>query len=311
MTPADARRQIETHLATIPQDATVEIAFFGGSFTAIPRAEMEALLQTAFPFVASGRVSSIRISTRPDAIDGEVLDVLSSYGVQTIELGIQSMSDRVLSACRRGHTADSCRRAAKQIVARGFTLGGQMMIGLPCSTPADESGTARAIVSMGAKEARIYPVVVFADTPLADEMQAGIYKPLTVWEAVERTVAPMEILSDAGVKLLRVGLCETESLHQPGQVIGGAYHPALGELSYSALYRKRIFAEISRIEPIHHQNLKISVAPGKLSMAIGQRRCNYTAILQEFAPASLKIAEDPSLSGLSVRADLLPQEKGS
>ncbi|MBQ8288794.1 MAG: radical SAM protein [Clostridia bacterium] len=311
MTPDDARRQIEKHLSTIPSDAEVEIAFFGGSFTAIPRTEMEALLQIAFPYVASGLVSSIRVSTRPDAIDSDILTLLSRYGVKTVELGIQSASDRVLSACRRGHTADVSRQAAEMIVSRGFVLGGQMMIGLPSSTPANEIETARAIVAMGAKEARIYPVVVFADTPLARDSASGLYTPLTVEDAVDRTVAPMEILLDAGVKLLRVGLCETESLHKPGQVVGGACHPALGELCYSALYRKRMSAEIAKLALSEHSNLKISVAPGKLSIAIGQKRCNYTAIQDEFALAFLKIAEDPALTGLSVRADLLPKEKGS
>lgn len=311
MTPRDASRQIEAHLATISRDAHVEIAFFGGSFTAIPRAAMKALLQTAAPYVASGQVTSIRISTRPDAIDDEVLELLSQYGVKTVELGIQSTSRQVLSACRRGHTAEDCYRAARLIVSRGFTLGGQMMIGLPSSSPADEVETARAIVAMGAKEARIYPVVVFADTPLAEEAAAGLYTPLTVDEAVERTVAPMEILLDADVKLLRVGLCETESLHAPGQVVGGACHPALGELCYSALYRKRMREELSHLALLEQSNLKISVAPGKLSMAIGQKRCNDTAIRNEFALASLKIVEDPALVGYDLRVDQLSSEKGS
>ena len=311
MTPIDAHRQIEAHLATIPRDTAVEIAFFGGSFTAIPRDEMVALLQVASPYIKSGRVASVRISTRPDAIDGDVLSLLASHGVKTIELGIQSTSDRVLYACRRGHTAEDCRRAAELIVSRGFTLGGQMMIGLPYSTLADEIKTARAIVAMGAKEARIYPTVVFSGTPLSEETASGDYMPLTVEEAVDRTVAPMEILLNADIKLLRIGLCENESLHAPGQVIGGAYHPALGELCYSSLYRKRMNTEISKLTLSEQSNLKISVAPGKLSMAIGQKRCNYTAIRDEFALASLKIVEDPALAGFAVRADLLSQEKGS
>lgn len=311
MTPDDARRQIEAHLATIPTDATVEIAFFGGSFTAIPRDEMEALLAVAFPYVESGRVSSIRISTRPDRIDSDVLEILSRYAVQTIELGIQSMSDTVLDACRRGHSAKDSRRAAELILSSGFTLGAQMMIGLPSSTPADEQATARWILSSGAKEARIYPVVVFADTPLAHEMVDGLYTPLTVAEAVNRTVAPIEILLDGGIKLLRVGLCESESLHTPGQIIGGAYHPALGELCYSALYQKRALDAISKLAPFNHSNLKITVAPGKLSMAIGQKRCNYTAIKDAFSLSTLKFAEDPALIGFDLCADLLSSEKGS
>lgn len=305
MTPDDARSKIVEHLDTIPVNTMVEIAFFGGSFTAIPKDEMEALLQVAAPFVASGRVSSIRISTRPDAINSDVLSILAQYGVKTIELGIQSMSDPVLSACSRGHLADDSRRAAEMILAHGFTLGGQMMIGLPFSTPADEIETARAIVAMGAKEARIYPTVVFSGTSLAQETARGMYNPLTIEEAVQRTVAPMEILLDARIKLLRVGLCETETLHDPDQVVGGANHPALGELCYSALYQKRIMTILDQRPFPPYSNLKISVSPGKLSMAIGQKRCNHTAIISKYSLASLKFAEDPTLTGLAVRADLL------
>ncbi len=307
MTPDIARQQILQHLETIPESADTEIAFFGGSFTAIPPNEMEALLEAASPFLASGRVSSIRISTRPDAIDRARLNILADYGVRTIELGIQSMSDTVLNACRRGHTADDSRRAAELIIAHGFTLGGQMMVGLPSASPADEIRTAEEIVKMGAREARIYPVVVFAHTPLADEAARGLYVPLSVHEAIERSIAPLEILQNAKIKLLRIGLCESESLHAPEQVISGAYHPALGELCYSALYRKRISKLLTSISPPPNVNLKISVAPGKLSMAIGQKRCNYTAIMNEFLPNSLKFVEDPTLSDQELRVDLLQQ----
>lgn len=303
MTPDSARRQIESHLATIRRPSNVEIAFFGGSFTAIERRDMEALLKVASPYLASGAVSSIRISTRPDAIDEEILSILAHYGVGTIELGIQSTADSVLLACNRGHTAADSYRAAEQILRRDFVLGGQMMVGLPSSTAADEEATARSIVLMGAKEARIYPVVVFRDTPLADDMKSGLYRPLSVEEAVSRSVTPMELLLDAGITLLRVGLCETEGLHGSDTVLGGAYHPALGELCYSALYQKRIFALMQSIP--QNQNLKISVAPGCLSMAIGQKRCNRIAIEKEFAPNSLRFVEDPTLTELAVRVELL------
>lgn len=303
MTPDLARRQIESHLATVRQPSNTEIAFFGGSFTAIERTDMEALLQVASPYLASGAVSSIRISTRPDAIDEQILSILAHYGVGRIELGIQSTADHVLLACNRGHTTADSYRAAELILRHGFTLGGQMMVGLPRSTSADEEATARAIVQMGAREARIYPVVVFPDTPLAEDTKAGRYRPLTVEEAIDRSVSPLEILLEAKITLLRIGLCETEVLHTADSVLGGAYHPALGELCYSALYQKRIFALMRSIPK--HQNLIVSVAPGRLSMAIGQKRCNRIAIEEEFAPKSLRFAEDPTLTGFAVRVESL------
>lgn len=311
MTPSMASEQIRRHLATIPTNAQIEIAFFGGSFTAIPRSQMESLLQVASPYLASGRVSSIRISTRPDAIDENVLSLLSSYGVKTIELGIQSISDKVLQACNRGHTSADSYHAAELILAKNFTLGGQMMIGLPSSSDEDELATAKALIEMGVTEARIYPVVVFSGTPLADEMAIGRYVPLSVNDATRRTVSPLEALLEANVTLLRVGLMETESLHSSGQIVGGAYHPALGELCYSALFQKRIMNILSEMSLTEQSDLKISVAPGKLSMAIGQKRWNDRAIKENHPVNSLRFAEDPSLSGFAVRVDLIQQTKGS
>ena len=311
MTPAMAKQQIDDHLNTLPRDAHIEIAFFGGSFTAIPRNQMEALLQIASPYLASEQVSSIRISTRPDAIDRDVLDLLAHYGVQTIELGIQSISDHVLTACNRGHSANDTYRATKLIIDHGMRLGGQMMVGLPGSTLADELATARAIIEMGACEARIYPVVVFANTPLATQTARGEYTPLTEREAVKRTASSLELLLNANIRLLRIGLCETESLHQSGQLIGGAYHPALGELCYSEIYLNRIMKLLSVMNTFLQSSIKIAVAPGRLSMAIGQKRCNVKAIKEKYPNLSLYFAEDPTLIGYCVRVDLIQELKGS
>ena len=311
MTPDKAKGLIEDHLATIPTDAMIEIAFFGGSFTAIDSGQMEALLQVAHPYVTSGRVSSVRISTRPDAIDPAILRLLTRYGVKTIELGIQSMSDGVLAACNRGHTAKDSIETARLIREHGFVLGGQMMVGLPSSTLEDELETANAIIQMGAQEVRIYPVIVFANTLLAKDTACGHYQPLSVTEAIERTAPLLERFVEAKRKILRIGLCESESLHDPSEVIGGANHPAMGELCYSALYKNRIARQLSLMGVPPLSNLKISVAPGKLSMAIGQKRRNYIAIQDEFHPANLKFAEDPALTDFQVRVDLLSATKGS
>ena len=303
MTAERAREVIEAHLATIPPHTHTELAFFGGSFTAIRREDMVSLLQTATPYLADGQIRSVRISTRPDAIDSEILSILSAYGVTTVELGIQSIGDEVLCACQRGHTATDSYRAAELILQHGLTLGGQMMIGLPASTPEWEKETARAIVAMGAKEARIYPTVVFAHTPLAVQMQRGLYTPLSVEEAVERTVTPLEIFEKSGVKLLRVGLCESEGLRDSEAVLGGAYHPAMGELCYNALYLRRISALLGELAPYQQSTVKITVAPGKLSMAIGQKRRNLLTLQENFG-IRLKFAEDPELEGFAVDAAL-------
>ena len=304
MTPSSAKAVIEQHLSSISPETFTELAFFGGSFTAIKRENMIALLETAAPYLHSGQVHQIRVSTRPDAIDDEVLSLLAAYGVKTVELGIQSMSDRVLSACNRGHNANDSYRAAERILHHGLTLGGQMMIGLPSSTPKDEEETARAIADMGAKEARIYPTVVFEHTVLADQTRQGLYLPLTVEDAVARTVMPLDILLQNDVKLLRIGLCETDGLRDGTTVLGGAHHPAMGELCYNALYLHRISDLLRSMAPPKHSTVIITVAPGRLSMAIGQKRRNLLT-LQEEIGIRLRFAEDPTLSGFAVGGDLI------
>lgn len=296
MTPAHAVKEIETVLAALDTSAEVEIAFFGGSFTAIERSKMISLLDAVQPYITNGRVKRIRISTRPDAIDDEVLDILAAYHVQTIELGIQSMSDKVLSACRRGHTAQDSISACRLIVNRGFTLGGQMMIGLPESSPEDETDTAKAIVELGAREARIYPTVVFDGTALAEQTENRSYSPLTLDEAVSRSCNAMEIFDAASVKLLRIGLCESEGMHD-GSVVGGAFHPALGELCRNEFYLRKISQYITAHPDLIGRALVISVARGRLSAAIGQHKSVLNALKSRFSLAHLTFTENQRLSG--------------
>lgn len=210
-----------------------QIAFFGGSFTAIERNRMEKLLSLANEYIKTGVASSIRISTRPDKIDEEVLCLLSKYNVTNIELGVQSTDNNVLNVSERGHTAQDSFTAAKLINEHGFAFGGQMMIGLPGATLESEMQTARDIVSMGAVEARIYPTVVFEGTKLYDMALCGEYTPLTLEDAVERSAKCYRIFLDAGVKMLRIGLHASEQLEKAPM---GANHPAIGELVKSRVY---------------------------------------------------------------------------
>lgn len=210
-----------------------QIAFFGGSFTAIEEKRMTALLQTANEFIKKGVATDIRVSTRPDAIDEKILSLLGEYNVKNIELGVQSTDDLVLAACERGHTSAQSFSAARLITEKGFTFGGQMMIGLPKSTPESEIQTARDIVEMGAREARIYPTVVFEGTKLFRMVQSGEYIPLDLDEAVERTAKCYKVFLDAGVNVLRIGLHASENLANAPY---GANHPSMGELVKSCVY---------------------------------------------------------------------------
>ena len=210
-----------------------QIAFFGGSFTAIEKTRMVALLETANEYIRKGVATDVRVSTRPDAINEEILSLLAKYNVKNIELGVQSTNNKVLSACERGHLSAHSFSAARLITEKGFVFGGQMMVGLPESTLESEIQTAKDIVSMGAKEARIYPTVVFEGTKLFDMTKKGEYIPLSLDDAVERTAKCYKVFLDAGVKVLRIGLHASENLTNAPF---GANHPSLGELVKSRVY---------------------------------------------------------------------------
>ncbi len=273
ITGVDRRAELDTFRSTVEKalESTwqeSEIAFFGGSFTAIDRVRMTALLDAAYEYVKSGKVSGIRISTRPDFIDDEILSLLRDSGVTVIELGIQSVSDDVLLSSGRGHTALQSEIACRKIKDFGFRLGGQMMVGLPLSNRSLEVQTATAICDWGADETRIYPTVVFEDTPLYRMTLSGEYTPLSVEDGVTRCADCMEVFLSRGVRVLRVGLHASESLVSAPY---GATHPAMGELVESEIYRRRISAGIGEQRG---KRLIIKVPASACSKAAGQHRAN-------------------------------------
>ena len=270
---------IQTALSTVSPEDEVEIAFFGGSFTGIDRDLMIRLLETADRYVKAHRVSSIRLSTRPDYISTEILELLGRYSVKHIELGLQSMSDTVLSSCRRGHTRAQAIDACRSIVQADFDLTGQMMIGLPSATPESEIETAELICALGAKSARIYPTVVFYDTPLAELTRIGVYQPLSVEEAAERSAKVLRIFLERGVDVLRIGLCASESLTSPERVMAGPNHPALGELVWNEYYYQQIYQTLLKNGWLDKQ-LILTVPKGSVSKVVGQHRRNLDRLLQ-------------------------------
>lgn len=263
---AEAERcELEELLSSVvPEpDTDSRIAFFGGSFTAIDRARMTGLLEIADKYIEKGIASGIRISTRPDCIDDEILALLSEYRVTEIELGIQSTDDRVLELSGRGHTAKQSFSAAEKVVKKGFVLGGQMMTGLPGATGESEIQTARDIVSMGARESRIYPTVVFEGTELLAMTNRGEYSPLTTEEAVSRSAACLRIFLDAGVNVLRIGLHSSENL---AEAPFGATHPSIGELVKGRMLADYIAEKCGSCSG---ETLCLSVGRSELSMLTG------------------------------------------
>jgi histone acetyltransferase (RNA polymerase elongator complex component) len=287
-------RQIEEVLSTVNEGDLCEIAFFGGSFTGIDRGLMIELLSKAKRYVDEGRVSSIRLSTRPDYIDEEILMILREYGVGTVELGLQSMDDDVLRASERGHDRATAIRACRLIKEYGFSLVGQMMIGLPESDGERERRTAEEICRVGADGARIYPTVVFRGTTLAKRMREGRYRPLSEEEAVKRSADALEILEAGGVPCIRVGLCASESLRGPAEAVGGATDGAIGEKVMSEVFLRRIEKALP-LTPKTGRNLKIYVPVGAVSKAVGQKRRNIEKICEKYALGRVKVLEKKEL----------------
>ena len=294
---------IESALATIGDGVRVEIAFFGGSFTGIDRPLMRRLLEIANSYVLSGRVSGLRCSTRPDYIDGEILAELKKYGMQVIELGLQSIDDSVLFMTKRGHTSSDAERACKLIVEHGFTLVGQMMIGLPGADLESELKTAEFIISSGATAARIYPTVVFHDTELCDMAKTGVYSPISLDDAVVRSAAVMKKFKDAGVEVIRVGLCATENLASDDTYFAGPNHSAIGELVENELYYKIIKEELLKLNLSCDDKVAVFVPKGALSKAIGQRKRNKLRLEKDFPISQISFSEKDSLYEYCVVAE--------
>lgn len=265
---------IELALSHLQEKAKeAEIAFFGGSFTAIERARMISLLKAAYPYVSDGRFKGIRISTRPDAIDGEILDTLEEYGVTAIELGAQSMSDEVLRLNRRGHLSEDVRKASGLIKARGFELGLQMMTGLYGDSDDGAVYTASEIIKISPSTVRIYPTVVLENTYLAELMRNGEYRPQTLEEATKLCSLLIRMFYDNGINVIRVGL------HSGGGVeegyLAGAYHPAFRELCEGEIYYE---AAKACLEKSGAGKKIIYVPTGETSKMVGQSRINLARL---------------------------------
>ncbi len=298
------KNEIDEALSTTKNDDEIEIAFFGGSFTGIERELMISLLSLAQNYINEGRVTSIRLSTRPDYIDDEILDILSSYSVKTIELGLQSMDDEVLKASKRGHTSICAENACKMIKRRGFSLIGQMMIGLPSSNVEKEIYTAKRICEMGADGARIYPTVVFYETELCDMMQSGVYLPLSNEEAVERTKEALKVFVANDVPCIRVGLQSGENLSDTSLVAGGANHSAIGELAMSALYLDKIFEYIDAYATEKMPEKIVIYCPkGDISKIVGQKRKNLQKIYEKYGIKRVKVLEKNELLSYNIIID--------
>ncbi len=277
---------------TAPSDEG-EVAFFGGSFTAIDREYMVKLLKSAYPYVKGGFFKGIRVSTRPDAIDSEVCSLLKKYGVTSVELGCQSMDDQVLEMNLRGHTSKDVEEAVRILKSFGFETGLQMMTGLYGSDAEKDIKTAEKIISLRPDTVRIYPTVVLENTLLEKKFRSGEYKVMSLEDTTDLVAKLLLMFEEEGIAVIRTGL------HSGGKVeegyVAGAYHPAFKELCESRIYLEKI---LEKTDGMSEKEIVISVPEGALSQAIGQKKSNRQRI--EEMGFSVRFEEDKTLKKYTV-----------
>ena len=307
MTKEEAKNIIDNYLKNLnDSDALIEIAFFGGSFTAINENLQNELLELAYTYVKEGKVESIRISTRPDYIDKNILKRLKKYKVKTIELGVQSANDFVLKRANRGHTFEDVKKASKLIRWYGFRLGHQMMVGLPESTRQDEINTAKALIKLKPKMVRIYPVLVVKNTKLEREYESGIYKALPLPQAVETCKQLVRMFSDKNIDIIRVGLQNTDEISDPSseksEVVAGPYHPAFRQLVESGLWYDAIVEKIKKLN-VKVKEVQVTVNPLDVNNVIGHKKDNVLK-LKEFYDVDLVLKQDSNIKQGKSKIDI-------
>lgn len=282
---------------------TVELAFYGGSFTGIPMEVQSSYLDIAKRYKELGRIDKIHLSTRPDYIDENILENLKKHSVDTIELGAQSFDDEVLMASKRGHDSKCTEKSAKLIKDYGFELGLQLMVGLPKDTLKSSIHSANEVVRLSPSLARIYPTVMLEDTELLNMYRNGEYKPLKRDEAVKRAKAIYLILEKAGITIMRVGLKSGDVIDN-SVIDSPAYHPAFRQLVESEIARDRIENLINAKKDIlsdksktNASKIKVDIysSPKWFSNMLGNKGENKEYFKNIFSNLDLKYQIDRSI----------------
>lgn len=302
--PQDVKGIIELYLETIPggQGTTKEVAFYGGSFTAVePRLQKE-LLTPAYRALTKGQIDGIRVSTRPDAVSEQIMELLASYGVNTVELGVQSMDDEVLAISGRGHTSRDVLRATAFIKSWGMNLGYQIMIGLPGDTEEKQLDTTQQLIALKPDLVRIYPCLVLKDTPLEELYKNGKYCPLNLDEAVESCKKSLLLFEKAGVMVIRIGLQPSEQINLEGDVLAGPYHPAFRELVESSLTRDQIEYLLKFRARIEFANTLVLAVPEEdISITRGHKSRNVRYFAERYGISEFITETDRTLPRGTVR----------
>lgn len=283
----------------------VQVAFFGGSFTCLPQSRQEELLAAVKPFLRQqgkdadqgvdadpwARVDCIRLSTRPDCVDHATCSFLRSHGVRIVELGVQSLDNRVLRASRRGHTADDCRRAASLLREAGMEVGIQLMPGLPLETTASFLRTVREAAALAPSFVRLYPALVVEHSGLAAMYRRGEYRPLSMNRAIALTRRAKEIFEATAIRVVRIGLQPSPSLER--DLVAGPYHPAFGELVAARIWFNKIRSLLAGCPA--GRRLTVRVSHRNLSAVIGMKRLNMARLERLGLRQRLEIVTDSTL----------------
>ena len=240
ITKEDVISTIEQHLSTMDKDAYIEVSFFGGSFTGIPIDTQKEFLSVAHSYLKKGLINNIRLSTRPDYINKDILDHLKEYEVGIIELGVQSLDEKVLEVSERGHSIEDVYYASEIIKEYGFTLGLQMMVGLPCDTFEKDIETAKKIISLKPDFVRIYPALTIKNTHMEYMYNKNLYTPLTVDEAAKICKELYIMFYKSNVPIIRLGLQTTEQINVNKDVVAGPFHPSFREIVESLVLNDMI-----------------------------------------------------------------------
>ncbi|MBE0584314.1 MAG: radical SAM protein [Desulfofustis sp.] len=281
------RRTIDTWLGYRHRRRSVQLAFFGGSFTCLAEDQRRLLLEAAQPYLRRGALDSIRVSTRPDCIDDEIVDFLRAYGVRTVEIGAQSMNDAVLQQAERGHCAADTEAAVGVLARHGCSVGLQLMVGLPGETTASFLTGVRRAIEMKPAFVRLYPTLVLAGTGLAELYRRGPWQPLGLAKTVALAGRARQLLAAGGIPVIRLGLQPTPELQ--AQVLAGPYHPAFGELVSSRdwyLTARRLLRAAGT-----GRTVELTISPRDQSAFVGSGQINLKRLgaLPESAALSVRL----------------------
>ncbi len=286
LTTDEVDKQIDKYLGTIKKsNVNKEIAFFGGSFTAIPKKEQNRYLSIANKYLTNGDINAIRLSTRPDYIDDEVLKNLKDFGVSIVELGVQSMDEEVLNISQRGHSIEDTINAMEALKKENFTIGAQLMVGLPKDNKNKCLNTVEKVVKLKPQFVRIYPALVVKDTYMEYLYESGEYRPLDLFEAVDISKEMMIRLESNHIEVIRVGLQPTDEMQIGRNVIAGPYHPSFRQLVETEIYKDMIDSILYFAKMKSYSVVTVISSADNYSNVVGQRKSNIKYFYERFPNA--------------------------